>query len=122
MGDADDFRDGGGYDLVCLSHLRWDFVYQRPQHLMSRCARARRVFYVEEPIPRETLRLDLRTNEQGVHIAVPHLPESVFGRREEEDALVAALLSRLFAEHGIGAHALWYYTPMAVEWTRQLPR
>ncbi|MDQ2746189.1 MAG: glycosyltransferase family 1 protein, partial [Acidobacteriota bacterium] len=32
------------YDLVCLSHLRWDFVYQRPQHLMSRFAGQRRVF------------------------------------------------------------------------------
>jgi ribonuclease BN (tRNA processing enzyme) len=38
-------------DLVCLSHLRWDFVYQRPQHLLSRCARERRVFFVEAPIP-----------------------------------------------------------------------
>ena len=37
-------------DLVCLSHLRWDFVYQRPQHLMSRFAGDRRVFFVEEPI------------------------------------------------------------------------
>ena len=36
-------------DLVCLSHLRWDFVYQRPQHLLSRFAQERRVFFVEEP-------------------------------------------------------------------------
>src|SRR5687768_127137 len=37
-------------DLICLSHLRWNFVYQRPNHLMSRCARKRRVFFFEEPI------------------------------------------------------------------------
>src|SRR3954466_5231898 len=37
-------------DLICLSHLRWNFVFQRPQHLMSRFARARRVFFVEEPV------------------------------------------------------------------------
>ena len=36
-------------DLVCFSHLRWDFVYQRPQHLLSRAAQSRRVFFVEEP-------------------------------------------------------------------------
>ena len=36
------------YDVVCLSHLRWDFVWQRPQHLVSRCARSRRVFFFEE--------------------------------------------------------------------------
>src|ERR1700755_2732965 len=36
-------------DVICLSHLRWNFVFQRPQHLMTRCARDRRVFFVEEP-------------------------------------------------------------------------
>lgn len=38
------------YDVVCFSHLRWSFVFQRPQHLLSRCARERRVFFVEEPM------------------------------------------------------------------------
>ncbi len=35
--------------LIVLSHLRWDFVFQRPQHLMQRFARHCRVFFVEEP-------------------------------------------------------------------------
>ena len=39
----------GTLDLVCFSHLRWNFVYQRPQHLMGRSARERRVFFIEEP-------------------------------------------------------------------------
>ena len=39
-----DNRMGQQPDLVCFSHLRWDFVYQRPQHLLTRCARDRRVF------------------------------------------------------------------------------
>src|ERR1041385_21634 len=42
--------DSAPPDLICFSHLRWDFVYQRPQHLLSRFATDRRVFYVEEPI------------------------------------------------------------------------
>ncbi len=37
-------------DLVCFSHLRWDFVYQRPQHLMSRLAADFRIFFIEEPV------------------------------------------------------------------------
>ncbi|MDM7923206.1 MAG: hypothetical protein QUS14_12975, partial [Pyrinomonadaceae bacterium] len=37
-------------DLLCFSHLRWDFVYQRPQHLMSRFSKDRRVFFIEEPV------------------------------------------------------------------------
>jgi UDP-galactopyranose mutase len=42
--------DRNVYDLVCFSHLRWDFVYQRPQHLLSRFAKKNRVFFIEEPI------------------------------------------------------------------------
>ena len=60
-------------DLICLSHLRWNFVFQRPQHLMVRFARNRRVFYVEEPIfDAEVPRVDVTTGE--VHVVTPHLP------------------------------------------------
>jgi hypothetical protein len=38
------------YDVICFSHLRWDFVFQRPQHLMTRFARTHRVFFIEEPV------------------------------------------------------------------------
>ena len=38
------------YDIVVFSHLRWDFVYQRPQHLLSRLALKSQVFFIEEPI------------------------------------------------------------------------
>ena len=37
-------------DLLCFSHLRWDFVFQRPQHLMTRFAKGRRVVFWEEPV------------------------------------------------------------------------
>src|ERR671922_1579993 len=37
-------------DLVVFSHLRWDFVYQRPQHLLSRMAARRRVLFIEESV------------------------------------------------------------------------
>ena len=36
--------------LICFSHLRWDFVFQRPQHLLTRLSKALKVFYIEEPI------------------------------------------------------------------------
>ncbi|HEX8502794.1 MAG TPA: glycosyltransferase family 1 protein [Pyrinomonadaceae bacterium] len=114
------FKDGGGFDLVCLSHLRWDFVYQRPQHLLSRCARDRRVFFYEEPIYDGGPRLEVRRSEEGVTVAVPHLPEGVRGNRDEEEALQRSLLARLFSEHKVREHALWYYTPMALGWSRHL--
>jgi UDP-galactopyranose mutase len=107
-------------DLVCLSHLRWDFVYQRPQHLLSRFAGERRVFFFEEPIfGDEPMRLDISQRECGVYVVVPHLPKEL--RSEEAlDSVLKGMIDRLFAEHKIDAHLLWYYTPMACAWTRHL--
>ena len=36
--------------LIVFSHLRWEFVFQRPQHLLSRLARHYPVVFVEEPV------------------------------------------------------------------------
>lgn len=106
-------------DLVCLSHLRWDFVYQRPQHLMSRFARDRRVFFVEEPVWDDgPSRLEVSERPGGVRVAVPRLPHGL--APEEVEAAQAALLSGLLAEHGISEYVLWYYTPMAVVFTQDL--
>ncbi|HEX8852246.1 MAG TPA: glycosyltransferase family 1 protein [Pyrinomonadaceae bacterium] len=107
-------------DLVCLSHLRWDFVFQRPQHLLSRCAQERRVFFVEEPIFEDgiTPRLDVSLREEGVHVVVPHLPHGLDVATIER--MQEAFIERLFTQQEIHNHILWYYTPMAVEWTRHL--
>ena len=35
--------------LFAFRTLRWDFVYQRPQHLLSRFATMFTVYFVEEP-------------------------------------------------------------------------
>ena len=105
-------------DLVCLSHLRWDFVYQRPHHLMSRFARQQRVYFVEEPVfePGVAAHLTLSITAEGVFVAVPHLPEGISddGRRAALEKLLGMLL------HDSSAYVLWYYTPMALEFTRHL--
>ncbi|MGE0127399.1 MAG: glycosyltransferase family 1 protein [Blastocatellales bacterium] len=107
-------------DMVCLSHLRWDFVYQRPQHLMSRSACERRVFFVEEPIFGAPVpKLDISQRDCGVVVVVPHLPEGL------NDAEVAAieqslLLDELFLEYNVSDYILWYYTPMALAFTWHL--
>jgi UDP-galactopyranose mutase len=107
-------------DLVCLSHLRWDFVYQRPQHLLGRCAKQRRVFFVEEPIfGQGPARLDVSQREEGVYVVVPHLPEGISNEGAVE-VIQKAMLDRLFAEQQIRDYVLWYYTPMALGWTRHL--
>ena len=104
-------------DLVCFSHLRWDFVYQRPQHLLSRCAEQRRVFFIEEPIfSNSSMRLEVRQADCGVYVVVPHLPEGL-----RSDVAITAVLKemtyRLFLENAINEYVFWYYTPMALRFT-----
>src|SRR3954468_14369018 len=73
------FEEGfdGKLDILCFSHLRWDFVWQRPQHLMTRFARQQRVYYIEEPVtcPKGSTRLELQWREPGITVVTPHLPE-----------------------------------------------
>lgn len=110
----------GDFDLVCLSHLRWDFVYQRPQHLLSRCAKERRVFFIEEPIfDGGPARLDVSTREDGVCVVIPHLPTGEISE-VTRDAVLQGLIDSLFESHAIKNYALWYYTPMALAFTRHL--
>jgi UDP-galactopyranose mutase len=107
-------------DLVCLSHLRWDFVYQRPQHLLSRCAKARRVFFIEEPVyDNGPVRMHLSERECGTVVMVPWLPE----RLQDDparDAVLQDLIDRFFTEQKIDDYLLWYYTPMAMAFTQHL--
>jgi UDP-galactopyranose mutase len=114
--------DSGPANLVCFSHLRWNFVFQRPQHLMSRFAREMNVIYWEEPIevgPNETAYLQVREAEDAanVRIVVPHLPQGM-----PDDAREAAL-KRLLDAHLASLHGpliAWYYTPMMLPFSRHL--
>lgn len=108
------------YDLVCLSHLRWDFVYQRPQHLMTRFARERRVFFIEEPVfvNDQMAQLNISTRDGGVRVVVPYLPKGL--SEEEINAVQRMLINELFIEREISDHVLWYYTPMAMTFTEHL--
>ncbi len=106
------------YDLVCLSHLRWDFVYQRPQHLMSRFAKERRVFFVEEPIINDDeTHLSIGEREKNLFVVVPHLNRAEVETRTVE-VLMKDALDELFAQSAIEDFVFWYYTPMAFGFSR----
>jgi glycosyltransferase involved in cell wall biosynthesis len=107
-------------DLVCLSHLRWDFVFQRPQHLMTRWAKHARVFYVEEPIEHDIdiARLEMRPHGDQLTVAVPHIPRGL--SLAEARRLQRELLETLVETEGLSNYVLWYYTPIALPITRSL--
>jgi UDP-galactopyranose mutase len=119
-------RNNRSYDLVCFSHLRFGFVYQRPQHLLTRAGRARRVFYLEEPTYGEgdwapvgdDPRLDLFPEWNGVVVGTPRLPDGTSPHEEQE--IQRTLVDELFVEKEIEEYVLWFYTPMAVVFTQHL--
>lgn len=102
-------------DLIVFSHLRWNFVYQRPQHIISRFVNYYRVFYIEEPVStKDNDGYDIQFNNDKVWVVIPRLneknTEDIYNRQ-------AAILDILFAEEKIEHYWFWYYSPMSMLFT-----
>jgi len=107
-------------DLVCFSHLRWDFVFQRPQHLMTRFASERRVFFFEEPLF-DADRPHVKVRRDGdVRVVVPHLPLAMKTDTNRTNEALRLLLREVCTQRRIDRPVCWYYTPMALNFTRTL--
>jgi len=106
-------------DLVCFSHLRWDFVYQRPQHLMSRFGSERRVFFVEEPVWQQVGPcFDVNPVQKNIWQVRPQLPIGMHPQAVHE--ALQQILDYLFVSFGITNFISWYYTPSALPFTQNL--
>lgn len=119
-------------DIICVCHLRWDFVWQRPQHLISRLAKRHRVLFVEEPLPvawGSEPRLEIRSEywhslpsvtvarllqpnaeREGITHGDPQCQSAY------EDLLAAYVRKERY--HNV---LLWLYTPMASDFTQVIP-
>jgi len=105
--------------VICFSHLRWDFVFQRPQHLLGRFSKRHNVLFVEEPIYDDgEPRFVVTSKSDGLKVAVPHLPHGT--DVTATDTLMRQLLDRLIREQGIENFVAWYYTPMMLGWNDHL--
>ncbi len=105
-------------DVVCLSHLRWDFVFQRPQHLLSRFAKKSRVFFLEEPVYVDgKTHLEISPREDNLFVAVPQIAHS---DRENAVAIQREMLDGLISKQNISEYILWFYTPMAMSFAAHL--
>lgn len=119
-------------DLIVLSHLRWHWVWQRPQHLVSRLAARRttdgaRTYYVEEPAVGDVSRPELRTQEcNGITRVWLEVPGSGGVRRDitfgdPGTETYGDQLAEMLADHGRPADPdIWLYTPMAFDVARPL--
>ena len=104
-------------DLVCFSHLRWNFVYQRPQHLLSRFSKVTRLFYIEEPYFEDGPEHCQVTNpDKNIWIVVPQLHRGL----SEADIVVhqEKLLADFFVKMGVEKYFFWYYTPMSLAFSK----
>jgi glycosyltransferase involved in cell wall biosynthesis len=106
-------------DLLCFCHLRWGFVFQRPNHLLSRFSKHQRVFFIEEPIFHEGEdQLQIENYNENLFVVTPHIKSGL--QEEEVHNCQRKLINKLLADMSIEKYFSWYYTPMALPFTDHL--
>jgi glycosyltransferase involved in cell wall biosynthesis len=119
-------------DLIVLSHLRWPWVWQRPQHLVSRFAGIRRAhgactWFVEEPVSGEVAAPVVRCEDVGpvtrIWLEVPAAADDP--QFLGFDAPAARDYGRLLCEWLVEQRRpqppdVLLYTPMALDIAEQL--
>lgn len=101
--------------LLCFSHLSWNFVYQRPQHLLTRFAKEYQVFYFEEPRLGDSDRYTVNVQD-GVYI----VELLISGYDDFTNRRIQNLILKVLSEYQITDYISWYYTPMALQFTNEL--
>ena len=108
-------------NLLVFSHLRWDFVFQRPQHLLTRFASEFNVYFFEEPIydltTGEAAYLSISKREDKLVVLVPHLAEGL--EKKESIKCQKDLLKAFLKDKSLSDFIFWYYTPMALEFSAE---
>jgi hypothetical protein len=104
------------YTIVTFSHLRWNFVYQRPQHLLSRLATRHPVVYVEEPEfdAEGPARWERSSPHPNLTVYRPRTPVPAPGFHPDQVPVLETLIAELREELGDTNLLAWLYTPMAL--------
>jgi glycosyltransferase involved in cell wall biosynthesis len=106
-------------NLVCLSHLRWDFVFQRPQQLLTRLSKTFNIFFIEEPVCDATGpdHYECLNRGENIVVMVPHIQSG--HSLTAQKAAQRALFDGFMENRKLAEHLFWYYTPMALEFSRK---
>jgi UDP-galactopyranose mutase len=109
-------------NIICFSHLRWDFVFQRPQHLLTRWAKEARVFYFEEPVfgLYESNYISTVYSQANPNIIIlsPHI---IQGSTEDQiNIFLEDSVNIVIRWNNIHDYLLWYITPMAMPFSSHL--
>jgi UDP-galactopyranose mutase len=101
--------------IITFSHLRWDFVYQRPQHLLSRLAARHRVIFIEEPFATTQAHVwQFARPEPNVLVCSPKTPSGAPGFEDTQIPHLRRLVRQLIEQEHLDDYILWFYTPMAL--------
>ena len=87
-------------------------MYQRPQHLMSRASQQLTVWFLEEPVWGDDLRVEVRTEGENLFVVVPHIPHGT--PFDDVLAYQRRMVDQLMESRQINRFVAWYYTPMAL--------
>ena len=106
------------FDLIVVSHLRWSFVWQRPQQLLSRLAKQMRILFIEEPVAvEETKNLSATLQEVVPNLITltPRIPASECGDTPLwlwpcQDR-IARQVQQVLNTFEFEERAMWFYTP-----------
>lgn len=106
-------------NLLVFSHLRWDFVFQRPQHLLTRFSSEFNVYFLEEPIydiaKNEESYLSISKRLDKLWVLVPHLPQG--SDKKASIKIQKEILKTFLSNKQLSDFIFWYYTPMALEFS-----
>lgn len=104
-------------NLICFSHLRWNFVYQRPQHIITKLSESFNTFFIEEPIfdAEDQAYFSSSQINSSLSVLVPHLLPGLTA--EEQILQQELLLKNIIKTDRVKEFIFWYYTPMALEFT-----
>jgi beta-glucosidase/6-phospho-beta-glucosidase/beta-galactosidase/glycosyltransferase involved in cell wall biosynthesis len=122
--DEPEIKSTDRYGIVVFSHLRWGFVWQRPQQFLSRFAKKHPIVFIEEPFfdlnEDGEPRIDFHRVMPNVTVITPHLSES-WNRNPKLPAKLREFtneaLSEMNDEGLFDAPLLWYYSPMDSAWS-----
>lgn len=102
--------------LIVFSHLRWNFVFQRPQHLLTRLAKHYKILFVEEPVNTNGAFIEANRVAPNIDVLVPHTVEQGWGFNDEQIAVIGPMVKAWIQEyHDLSAgYGIWFYTPQAL--------
>lgn len=106
------------FPIIVHCHLRWDFVWQRPQQIFSRLAQQHRVLFIEDPVIADgEPRLELTEPYPNVVRLVPQIPQPLAVNADRDAEIFYPLIRRALDEHPLLAGRFeqplqWFYSPM----------